>query len=226
MHQIRFKKLRLWVAYVFAILYLVFAYQKGIDFIPGIWFVIGGLLIRFWAAGFIKKRRELTTAGPYAYVRNPLYLGNFLLGLGVCLFLKNPFVFLVFISLFFIFYLGTIKEEEVVLTELFAQQYLAYKKEVPALFPSFLPYKARKHNSFDSKLVFRNGEVIRILVTEMLLFSLYFFQYFYRENMWNKNKLWQFIFIYVFFLVLTIVSIVWRRRFLRQETNPENFSST
>src|SRR5258705_13759457 len=41
-----------------------------------------GLSIRAWAAGHIRKNQELATSGPYAYTRNPLYLGSFLLGLG------------------------------------------------------------------------------------------------------------------------------------------------
>ena len=44
-----------------------------------------GVMLRGWAAGFIRKDRELTTSGPYAHTRNPLYLGSFLIGLGVVL---------------------------------------------------------------------------------------------------------------------------------------------
>ena len=53
--------------------------------------VLVGIALRFWAAGYIKSRGEyevqadrLVTAGPYAFVRNPLYSGNFLIGLGFC----------------------------------------------------------------------------------------------------------------------------------------------
>ena len=53
----KFKKWRLWAAYPFAVVYLVFAYQQGLDFSYGIGYMIAGLLIRLWAAGYIKKIR-------------------------------------------------------------------------------------------------------------------------------------------------------------------------
>ena len=42
-----------------------------------------GLFIRAMAAGFIHKEKQLTTTGPYAFTRNPLYFGSFFLGLGI-----------------------------------------------------------------------------------------------------------------------------------------------
>jgi Putative protein-S-isoprenylcysteine methyltransferase len=89
---------------------------------------LAGLLIRFWAAGYIKKIRVLTTVGPYAYVRNPLYVGNFLMGLGFCLFIDAPYLSLLYSGLFIVFYAGTVKKEESVLTDLFGEDYRAYKK--------------------------------------------------------------------------------------------------
>ena len=51
----RFKKLRLWATYPFAIVYIVVEYKHGIELMPGVWFVLAGLLVRCWAAGYIKK---------------------------------------------------------------------------------------------------------------------------------------------------------------------------
>src|ERR1700742_4102168 len=44
-----------------------------------------GLMIRAWASGYLKKNMELTVTGPYAYTRNPLYLGTFIMGGGIAL---------------------------------------------------------------------------------------------------------------------------------------------
>ncbi|HZD05008.1 MAG TPA: methyltransferase, partial [Longimicrobiales bacterium] len=64
-----------------------------------------GLAVRAWAAGFIHKERELTTAGPYAYTRNPLYLGSFLVGIGVTV-AGGRWLFVVFFLVFFVLVYG------------------------------------------------------------------------------------------------------------------------
>ena len=173
LNDVAFKKLRLWVTYPFAAVYLFWAYTCGIEFKTGIGFIFVGLLVRFWAAGYIKKKRELATGGPYAFVRNPLYLGNFLMGLGFCLFVQEILTTLLYFVLFFIFYWGTIREEEVLLTELFGQKYLDYKKSVPVLFPLSKVYKSGQTDSYSIPQAHRNGEFIRIMVTVLLVFTLY-----------------------------------------------------
>jgi len=45
----------------------------------------GGELLRLWAAGHLEKSREVTTSGPYRYVRHPLYLGSSLIGIGLAI---------------------------------------------------------------------------------------------------------------------------------------------
>lgn len=173
LNDVEFKKLRLWVSYPFAVLYLFWAYTCGIEFGIGVWVILAGLLVRFWAAGHIKKKRELATSGPYALVRNPLYLGNFLVGLGFCLFVQEILVTALYLVLFFIFYWGTIREEEVLLTGLFGDKYLDYKKSVPLLFPLPKVYKSGQKSAYCIKQAHRNGEFIRVMVTVVLVFVLY-----------------------------------------------------
>src|SRR5208282_4816425 len=55
----------------------------------GIGYVIAGLLIRLWSNGYAIKNDKLTTSGPYAFVRNPLYLGTFLIAIGFVIVLKS-----------------------------------------------------------------------------------------------------------------------------------------
>ncbi len=46
--------------------------------------VVGGLALRSWSAGILRKNAELTMAGPYGLIRNPLYVGSFLMMFGFC----------------------------------------------------------------------------------------------------------------------------------------------
>lgn len=101
-----------------------------------------GLAVRAWAAGTIHKERELTTTGPYAYTRNPLYVGSLLLGLGVTV-AGGQWVF---VLLFFLFYVGvygrTMQGENALLEELFGARFLHYRTHVPAFLPRLTPYRA------------------------------------------------------------------------------------
>ena len=113
-------------------------------FIAGMSLVIAGQMLRFWAAGFIPKYRTetigapvLITWGPYAYVRNPLYAGNAVMGLGWSLMVSWGWVG-AFIAAFMMLYsFIVIPAEEEFLSEKFGKDYSLYKSRVPALIPSF-----------------------------------------------------------------------------------------
>ena len=100
-----------------------------------------GAALRAWAAGFIHKERELSTAGPYAHTRNPLYLGSFLIGLGVTVAGGRwPFV-LLFLGFFALVYGRTIRAEARLLEERFGARYVEYARHVPLFVPRPLPYR-------------------------------------------------------------------------------------
>lgn len=100
-----------------------------------------GLLVRGWAAGTIHKERELTTTGPYAFTRNPLYVGSFFLGLGITVAGGHW----IWPALFLAFYVGvygkTMAGERELLTELFGDRYRAYAANVPAVMPRLTPWR-------------------------------------------------------------------------------------
>lgn len=99
-----------------------------------------GAGIRAWAAGCIRKDRELATTGPYAHTRNPLYLGSLLIGTGVTL-AGGRWIFVALFLLFFlVVYRRTILDEEEGLEEEFGDTYRRYREAVPALLPRFTPY--------------------------------------------------------------------------------------
>lgn len=100
-----------------------------------------GLAIRAWAAGTIHKERELTTSGPYAFTRNPLYLGSFFIGLGVTVAGGHWIWTALFVVFFVGVYARTMAEEARRLTELFGERYLRYARSVPAFLPRPIPYR-------------------------------------------------------------------------------------
>jgi protein-S-isoprenylcysteine O-methyltransferase Ste14 len=100
-----------------------------------------GLALRAWAAGVIHKDRELTTTGPYAFTRNPLYLGSLLLGLGTVIAGGDWIFVAVFLTFFALVYGRTMKREEVDLEAAFQERYRHYAREVPLLVPRFAPYR-------------------------------------------------------------------------------------
>lgn len=102
---------------------------------------MAGLVLRGWAAGQLQKNKSLTVSGPYAYTRNPLYLGSFLIGLGVTVAGAMPVFILAFLAFFFLVYWRTMDEERARLSERFGQQFDRYHAAVPLFFPRFTPYR-------------------------------------------------------------------------------------
>jgi hypothetical protein len=102
-----------------------------------------GLLLRAWAAGCILKERVLATGGPYRLIRNPLFVGSFLLGLGGVV-AGGSWPFLVVFLLFFGWtYSRTLEAEERTLEDTFGEAYREYRASVPA----FVPRLAREVDS-------------------------------------------------------------------------------
>lgn len=94
-----------------------------------------GLLIRAWAAGHLHKEKELAVSGPYRYTRNPLYLGNLLIGLGIGLAARSWWVAGLLVLYFLIFYPTIIKRERDRLARLFPGSYPGYRAHVPLVLP-------------------------------------------------------------------------------------------
>jgi len=101
-----------------------------------------GLVIRGWAAGTIRKDRELTTTGPYAFTRNPLYLGTLFLGTGITLAGGQWYWPVMFLGFYLTVYAKTMRQEAELLTSMFGEHYRHYAAHVPALIPRWSPYRA------------------------------------------------------------------------------------
>jgi protein-S-isoprenylcysteine O-methyltransferase Ste14 len=101
-----------------------------------------GLSLRAWAAGSIRKDRELATTGPYAHTRNPLYLGSFMLGAGVMVAGGQWAFGVAFLVLFLLVYRVTVLREATELEARFGASYQTYAAQVPAVLPRITPYRA------------------------------------------------------------------------------------
>lgn len=123
----------------------------------GVLCIAAGEFIRIWAVGYagastrartLGAARDLVTTGPYGYVRNPLYLGNFLLSLGVCLVANVYWLIAVLIIGYFFQYLPIIAVEESYLIESCGPVYQAYRDRVPRFIPRFRPYPEPSPHDF------------------------------------------------------------------------------
>ena len=118
------------------------------------WLIVGvaimtlGEGVRIWSAGHLVRNQQLATGGPYAYTRNPLYLGRLLLILGFSALVwgyAGLALLLVGLGYFFVFYMPRKESKEPErLARIFGDEYFEYHKTVPSLLPRFTPYpKAR-----------------------------------------------------------------------------------
>ena len=127
--------------------------------------VILGLYIRFNVIGYTIKGTSgrnrdkqiadsLNTQGMYSIVRNPLYLGNLVIWIGLLLYSNNIPFFIFSFVFFLIFYFNIIKVEEIYLTEKFRAKYINWKNKTPRLLPNLTNYK-RPKTKFSSISIIR-----------------------------------------------------------------------
>jgi protein-S-isoprenylcysteine O-methyltransferase Ste14 len=100
--------------------------------------VLPGLWLRGYAAGYVKKNRELTVTGPYAHTRNPLYLGSMLIAAGFAVALLSWPIALLLAGGFAVIYIPVIASEERFLRGAFPE-FDAYCRLVPRLVPRLTP---------------------------------------------------------------------------------------
>ena len=126
--------------------------------IPGSSLALVGLGIRAWASGYLRKNRELTTAGPYAYTRNPLYLGTFFLGTGVALSTGALWFVGVFVTFYLLIYVPVMSAEAATLGDLFPSEYENYRRDVPLFLPRVTPYRERLPRQFERSAYLKHRE--------------------------------------------------------------------
>jgi len=129
------------------ILVAILANPNGTSLIAGFAVCLPGLFLRAWAAGHLRKDKELTVSGPYRGTRNPLYLGNLAIGLGIVTASRSVWVLSIVTVYFLLFYPLIIQMEVDKMRSLFPQEYTEYSQKTPLFFPfrwSSSPSKKRK----------------------------------------------------------------------------------
>jgi protein-S-isoprenylcysteine O-methyltransferase Ste14 len=133
------RRIRVPLGFLFAVLYFWLAQPSWRSLMLGAIVVVPGLLIRALASGHVRKNEALATSGPYAYTRNPLYLGSLLMGLGFCVAARSWWVGVALVVMFLVIYLPVIRDEEVFLRRTFPE-FEEYARRVPRMLPRVTPY--------------------------------------------------------------------------------------
>src|SRR5271170_2067953 len=128
------RRIRVPLGFAFTLLYLWLATPTTASMLIGSALIIPGLAIRALASGHVQKNEQLTTTGPYAYTRNPLYLGSLILAVGFAISARNWWIGAGLILIFLGIYLPVIRGEEVFLRERFPE-FAEYARQVPRLLP-------------------------------------------------------------------------------------------
>jgi protein-S-isoprenylcysteine O-methyltransferase Ste14 len=154
-----------WRSYVPSVLLLVlllslvgFHYPEGSHSLDTLWdslcLVVAmlGLGIRFYTVGHAADRTSgrntkhqvaavLNTTGMYSIVRHPLYLGNFLIWLGLSLFPREWWCTVIIVLAFIVFYERVMMAEEEFLRQRFGEQFSEWAQRTPAFFPRFSQWR-------------------------------------------------------------------------------------
>ncbi len=154
----RFVKPRFVLLYPLALAVLLYAHTTERQLHAGIVLALLGLALRIWANGYVghvkvnwtQKWRgdvrigRLVTAGPYAFVRHPLYLGSALIGAGMFVIAGNVWLSLLALLFFLVVYRQKMAEEEALLGGELGAEYLIYQAAVPRWLPSWRRYGNRQ----------------------------------------------------------------------------------
>ena len=130
------------LGFVVAAVFLIFARPSWTTLAWGLLLVLPGLWLRGYAAGYVKKNAELTRTGPYAYTRNPLYLGSMSIAAGFAVAAGRWWLVVLLVAMFLAIYVPTILSEEEFLRGTFPQ-FDEYALRVPRLLPRLTPARFR-----------------------------------------------------------------------------------
>ena len=167
-------RLRVPLGFAFAIVYLWFAQPSWESIVAGSGLVLAGVGVRAAASGHIRKNAALATTGPYAYTRNPLYLGSILIAAGFVIAARRIWIGVAAAAVFAIIYLPVVRAEEKYLRSAFPD-YAEYAARVPRFFPRPTPWRAGTEGSlpqFSRELYMRHREYNAVLGSALMLAAL------------------------------------------------------
>jgi protein-S-isoprenylcysteine O-methyltransferase Ste14 len=165
------RRIRVPLGFAFAVLYFWLARPTWRSIAVGAAVIAPGLLIRALASGHVRKNEALATTGPYAYTRNPLYLGSLLIGIGFAMAARSWWVGIVLVAMFFAIYVPVIRSEEAFLRETFPE-FEDYAKSVPRMIPRITRASRGESTGFSMALYLKHREYNALLGSAALIGAL------------------------------------------------------
>lgn len=205
----------------------------------GIAIVLLGESLRLWANGYVghvkvnvtQKRRgeakigRLVTAGPYAFVRHPLYLGTFLIGTGFCVVVGNVWLGIAALAFFLMVYRRKMAQEEELIREEWGNAYRVYHAAVPRWLPTWRRYSVREGRwSWQGVLASKEFKTLSWIIVLLLL--LYFRMEWIQEREPFLSEHWlKSICLLGLLVVLVLLDgcwelIRWRAKFMTRTAAP------
>jgi len=172
------RRIRVPLGFAFAALFLWLADPRKRSLLIGVVFVAIGLIVRALASGHVQKNEHLATSGPYAYTRNPLYLGSSILAIGFAIAARSLWVAVALVLMLVTIYLPVIRDEEEFLRQRFPE-FADYARQVPRWLPRLKAAEAQT-GSFSWTLYWKHREynatlgaaaILAALIAKMLWFS-------------------------------------------------------
>lgn len=234
-----FRKARFFWVYPLAIFLFATASTSEPSLRLGVALVLLGEALRFWADGYVghvkvnatkrwrhePKIGRLITAGPYAYVRHPLYVGTFLIGAGFCIATRN-LLFAIFGLIFFVFiYREKVRREERSIWRERGEEYAAYERAVPRWLPALRPYPQRQ-GKWSWQGIRSSKEWKTLLWVVVVLLAVYFWEEWVQERELFTEKKWLQHTLLMILLAVLVVSdgvIELVRRWRRQPKEHPGF---
>jgi protein-S-isoprenylcysteine O-methyltransferase Ste14 len=171
---IRAQKIRVPLGTIIGVIFLLLMHPSMRSIMYGAIVAFAGAAVRVWASGHIIKGKVLTQSGPYAYTRNPLYLGSFIMAVGILIGGQGFWLLIPFCLFFAAIYYPVMKAEERELIHGYGGDFYAYVRKVPAFLPAFRK-KTAATSSFSWERVIKNREhrtLAGLLLTEAFLIFL------------------------------------------------------
>jgi hypothetical protein len=142
---------------------LVIPWIKPEWFLPGLIVAAAGEAIQIWCSASLSKNKVLAAKGPYALVRNPMYLGRYFLILGGVLMTASVASVIGFSVVYYLYMLNRVRREEANLTAVFGEQYRQHCARVNRFLPSFRNVAAADLLYFNWRLFFENRAHLHLL---------------------------------------------------------------
>ena len=170
------RRIRVPLGFIFAVVFILLAQPTKTSLIVGALLLVPGLALRGLASGHVQKDKQLTTSGPYAYTRNPLYLGSLMLAAGFAIAARSWWIVGIMLLMFAVIYIPVIAGEERYLRQAFPD-YEDYARHVPRFLPRLTPYRTER-SAYSSARYWKHREyqasigcavVLAILIIKLII---------------------------------------------------------